>query len=190
MKARIMLKAMELMNKLGVKFTMSDLARELGVSKRALYENFLSKEDLVSAITDAIHEDLRKQDREIMQRNDLDLKEKIKMMLVAYPQALGPINDRVVYDIQRYMPNQWKRTEHFLEEKWLNIFQLIQQGTATGLLRPANIAIIQRVFTKANSGLFDYQFLEQNRLSLKVALEAMAELLVYGLETSSGPIDN
>ncbi|MDR3560436.1 MAG: TetR/AcrR family transcriptional regulator [Negativicutes bacterium] len=185
MRNRIMIKTMEAMNMSGLKFTMADLAREMGVSKSTLYENFRSKEELIGAITDTIMSDLRQQDFAIRQNNNLSFNEKLQFLLVSYPKILGPIDDRVIDDIQRYMPQEWARIKQFLDERWQNIEQLIGQGIDNGLVRPINMAVLRKLFIGANNELFDYQFLIQNGIILNDALTAMAEVLMFGIMVPS-----
>ena len=71
MRSRIIAAALAEMDEHGVRFTMSNLAARLGISKRTLYEHFDSKEVLVEAIVDAIITDLTVQRLEIVNNPDL-----------------------------------------------------------------------------------------------------------------------
>ena len=50
----------------GVKFTMDDLANNLGVSKRTLYENIDSKETLLNLLVDDIFDSITQKGKEIL----------------------------------------------------------------------------------------------------------------------------
>ena len=60
MKERIMAATMEEVNIHGLKFTMNDLAKRLKISKRSLYENFPSKQDLIDSILTILLSNLEK----------------------------------------------------------------------------------------------------------------------------------
>ena len=103
MKHRIMEVALEEMHEQGSKFTMSDLAHRLGMSKRTLYENFDSKEALIAAIFDTGLQDLKRQRIAIMNDNRLNITEKLQRMLTVKPELFGETADRVKLDYS----NQW-----------------------------------------------------------------------------------
>jgi len=51
---QIMAAALEEINKVGIKFTMSDLVKRLSISKSTLYAHFKSKEEVIGAIVDGL----------------------------------------------------------------------------------------------------------------------------------------
>ena len=62
----------------GVKFTMDDLANNLGVSKRTLYENIDSKETLLNLLVDDIFDSITEKGKEILNDATIDNLEKLK----------------------------------------------------------------------------------------------------------------
>ena len=67
MKDTILAAAIEEVTLRGLRFTMQDLATRLRVSKRSIYENFSSKEELVSYMVDAILTDMSTQEQAILE---------------------------------------------------------------------------------------------------------------------------
>ncbi len=184
---RIMKAAMEEINQHGIKFTMSNLARRLGVSKSTLYENFNSKENLIGSIVDALFDDIRQQESSYFKDEHVSVKEKLKVLLVSNPRLFGPINDRVIDDIQRHMPDEWAKIQRFRDEKWQIIVKLLNQGIAEGSIRPINLAVVQKMFIGSTNEILNYSFLTQNNLAMNEALTNMADILIHGLLT---PPDN
>lgn len=68
----------------GVKFTMDDLANNLGVSKRTLYENIDSKETLLNLLVDDIFDSITEKGKEILNDATIDNLEKLKESLLFY----------------------------------------------------------------------------------------------------------
>ena len=68
----------------GVKFTMDDLANNLGVSKRTLYENIDSKETLLNLLVDDIFDSITEKGKEILNDATIDNLEKLKRILLFY----------------------------------------------------------------------------------------------------------
>ena len=183
MRTRIMQAAIAAMQEHGIRFTMSDLARRLAVSKSTLYAYFPSKEALVGTILEAIAADIQKQQEEKLQDSSISLPEKLRAMLATFPKTIGPLNDRIIDDIRRYMPGEWTKIEQFRNSRWLITKELLQQGIASGQLRPVNLAIVRAMLFGTVDELANYQFLVQNNLTFRDALTTVADILVNGLAT-------
>ncbi|GFE59903.1 TetR/AcrR family transcriptional regulator [Geobacter sp. AOG2] len=177
----IVTKALQQINEQGLKFTTAGLARKLGVSKRALYEYFNSKEDLLGAVFDLILNDLRQQISRICYDEGLDPIEKLTALMLASPKALGPLTEQVLNDVNRFMPNQWKKFEKYFEDKWEKVELVISQGVEKGLFRAVNLAILQKIYMGTVEKLSDFNFLFQNNSTLKNAITETAEILIYGI---------
>lgn len=177
----IVIKALQQINEHGLKFTTAGLAQELGVSKRALYEHFNSKEDLLGAVFDLILNDLGQQISRIILDENLDPIAKLKALLLASPKALGPLTGQVLNDVKRFMPLEWCKFEKHFEDKWEKIELVINQGVDNGLFRAVNLSILHKIYMGTIEKISDYQFLMQNDSSLKNAIATTAEILIYGI---------
>ncbi|QEM67013.1 TetR/AcrR family transcriptional regulator [Geobacter sp. FeAm09] len=177
----IVIKALQQINEQGLKFTTAGLAQKLGVSKRALYQHFNSKEDLLGAVFDSILNDLRQQISRIALDEHLDSVEKLKALMLASPKALGPLTEQVLNDVRRFMPNQWEKFEKYFEDKWEKIELVINQGVERGLFRPVNLTILQKIYMGTVEKLSDFNFLMQNNSTLRNAITETAEILIYGI---------
>lgn len=185
LREQIMKKAFQAMNVQGTKFTMDDLTKELGVSKRTLYEYFKSKEDIIAAVLDTTFADLENQLEEILRNHELAIIPRLTALIIASPKNLGPINERVIDDIERYMPKEWAKIEAFQEKKWTMIEEVINQGVKQGLFRPVSMAILHRMFIGATNELLDWQFLKENDVTFTNALTKMAEMMIFGLSAAN-----
>ena len=63
---------------------MDDLANNLGVSKRTLYENIDSKETLLNLLVDDIFDSITEKGKEILNDATIDNLEKLKRILLFY----------------------------------------------------------------------------------------------------------
>ena len=181
LRTRILTAALHQMNTYGIKFTTVDLARELGVSKRAIYEQFPSKKILLSAVVSTILADLKQQISGIIQDKNLDTVAKLKALMLFNPKALGPINIRVIDDVKRYLPEEYAKFDACFEERWSMLAQVINQGVAAGALAKVDLRILRRIYMGAIDQLLDEHFLAANNLTLKDAMTKAAEILIWGL---------
>ncbi len=137
MRKRIMSAAVAEMDEHGVRFTMSDLAARLAISKRTLYDHCESKEVLISSIVDAVVSDLCVQRCDIVNNPDLDLREKLVRMLTIKSKVFSDVSDRVKMELSQQYPGLWKK--------------LINRRKNSGIL---SIMSLKRVLRKAASGLY------------------------------------
>lgn len=185
MRDRIIATALRLMNFNGIKFTTADLARELGVSKRAIYEHFESKEELIESALDTILAALRQQIVGMVDDESLDITDRIKTLMVFHPKALGPVSIQVIEDVKRFMPKQWAKFEEYFEERWRMLERIIGDGADKGLLANVDLVILKKIYIGTIDILLDFQFLAQNNLTFHDAMVKASDILIGGLSVPS-----
>lgn len=181
MRNRIMAMAMEEMNERGIKFTMQDLARRLGISKRTLYEYFSSKEDLIGIIVDTALTDIHSQRATVLLDGKLSIVEKLQKIITARQSVFTEVNDQVSLEIKRFMPAQWKKVEAAMDEQWDSIEMLLQQGEKAGYIRPVYLPVVRRILRGAYNEMMDYGFLAQNKVTLNEMKAHMADVILLGI---------
>ena len=127
--------------------TMDDIARELCISKKTLYQHFNDKDDLVKQVVDSF---IVKQEKDIcglctQDMNAIDILLEISKYLT---KRMNEINLSVNYDLQKYHPESWAVIEQYRETHMLeNIKQNIKNGIEQGLYRDDfNIDIIAQSY--------------------------------------------
>jgi len=166
----------------GIKFTMSDLAQKLAVSKRTLYEYFDSKEELIGAIVDQFLNDIRQQGMAVIKDDGLSMAEKIKQFQVIYPlKRYDPLMSRILDDIMRYLPEEREKINRFRDEEWDLIEEIIRKGVEAKYFRPVDPAVIKMIFNGISDQLSNYKYMSQNNLIPKEATSIMVDILLNGL---------
>lgn len=180
MRNRILAATIEEMRERGIKFTMNDLARRIGVSKRCLYEYFESKEALISCIVDASLVDIVEQRRKIISDESLSFREKLKAIPVR-ATVFSPLEGRIAEEIKRYMPKEWMRIDQFMSEDWKFVEDFLKAGIESGELRSVHLPILHKMVRGSINELVDYHFLDKNGISLTQAKTYMFDILLYGM---------
>ena len=85
LKERIVDVAIEEFTLMGLKFTMNDIARQLGISKKTIYTIFDSKKDVLEGIADRYSADFRRMQEDIEADRSLNNKQKFERILLALP---------------------------------------------------------------------------------------------------------
>ncbi len=169
----------------GVRFTMSNLASRLSISKTSLYEHFHSKNELIYSVLALAIEDIHKQENEIYADPALPVTAKIRALLKVVPKTFGPINNQHIYeDLSRFYPQEFQLLQDFRQQHLERLNSLILQGIENATVRPVNLSVLRQIVTGATQNLFTYQFLAENNLTFADALSAMSDILVLGLSSS------
>ena len=144
----IIAKVSELYLKYGIKsVTMDDVSRELGISKKTLYQHFKDKDDLVKKVVVYQMSFLAAQ-MEKLSDNKMNAIEELFCVSKFISKYLKQINPSVSYDLQKYYPQVWKdinmdRRGHIFNR----IKENMQKGIKEGLYRDnINIDIIARFY--------------------------------------------
>lgn len=178
---RIMREAMKEMNEHGVRFTMDDLARRLGVSKRTLYENFSSKEEIIGFILQNALAEIKEKREAILKDNQLDAREKFKQIMAVRSSLCAESTDRVGIEIKKCMPEQWKKVEADIEEVWEVLENLIHEGEKNGSFRPVFFPAVRVMFKGAFYEFANHNFLLQHKVTMKEMIAFMTDILLFGL---------
>ncbi|WP_303720159.1 TetR/AcrR family transcriptional regulator [Malonomonas rubra] len=178
---RIQIETLRLMNEKGMNFTVAELATQLAVSKRCIYERFASKTDLVVSVLDEILADLQLQVRKIVRSRQMETIDKLKALMTMSPKALGPLSSRLIADVKRLLPEQWISFEIFFDDRWQEIQNLVEQGVQQGLFRPVDLTILQQIYRGAINELIEYQYLTRCNQTFHNAIVAATDMLIYGV---------
>jgi len=134
--------------------TMDDIARQAGVSKKTIYQEFSDKGELVyQTFSSALAQDICKMET-FPQLKD-GVIEHLIGMTTYIRQRFGDMNPLVMNEIQRYYPEAWQLFEDFKDSHvYQEIVALLEQGIEEGYFRPeidtrilAMMRIEQMMFT-------------------------------------------
>jgi len=138
----------------GIKFTMDDLARRLGISKRTLYEHFSSKVDILDSIIDVTLAEFDEQTRRILDNPNLILLEKIRKVIVVVPEHNDFYDLRILEQLKRSYPAQWERANREMHQ-WDDLKGLLEEGIRMGVIKNVNIDLLMRLIIDATNATMD-----------------------------------
>jgi AcrR family transcriptional regulator len=129
-KNQILKEAAKLFIRYGIKtITMDDVATQLHVSKRTLYELFNKKHDLIDEIVSSHI----KAESELLMKLISESENAIDIMLKSSKYILhmySKLRPSVLFDLKRYYPDIWKKVEHFNNDY---IRQMIEKNLIRGI---------------------------------------------------------
>ena len=185
MREMIMAAAIKEINKHGLRFTMNDIAAQLHVSKRSLYENFPSKGALIEAVTDKTLRWVFAREKEIFQ-SQAEPAEKIRLLLTLRPYEMEVFQRHVLEDLRVMFPEQWRKVEQGRRQRGAYIEALLREGMAAGVFAKVNVKMAGALLQSALEKFSAEEFLARNSLSHEKAMEQAFDLLLHGIAAHQG----
>jgi AcrR family transcriptional regulator len=130
LKQHILKKAFNLFMRYGIKsITMDDLSRDLGISKKTLYQYVENKADLIEQLFQQ-HIEEEKRIMAHIQRESVDAIDELLKIARYVMQKLHELSPTTVLDLQKYYPNTWREMEALHQR---HVFAIIKQNMERGI---------------------------------------------------------
>lgn len=181
MKTKIIEAAIAEFTKNGLKFTMSDVAQSLSISKKTIYTVFESKQALMMGIADKYAADFRIMQHEIETDPSLDTVEKITKILIGLPSRYQNIGLREMYDFAEKYPKVYKRLMASVNDGWKLAESYIEQGIQEQKIRPVSVPIVMAMVEGTVHKFLDSRILVDNGLSYEEGKEQMINVIINGI---------
>ncbi len=188
---KILQQVSELYFKYGIKsVTMDDVARELGMSKKTLYEYFSDKNDLVGQFLDFHIQKIRvvfeveKVDKDD-KGNAIDHLLFISKIMMNFLKDLNP---SVHYDLQKYYPEIFKSLFEYKRNNMLDsVKQNVLRGMKEGLYRKdLNPEIIAHIYVSRVEASMDADFLRNKDITHSELFTEMITYHIRGISSKKG----
>jgi hypothetical protein len=186
----ILVKTRELYSKYGIKsITMDDVARELAISKKTLYQYVTDKDDLVGKFIDYEIE-LRQEEIFKCFKIGFNAIEELFEISIFMNRMVRTQNPATEHDLRKYYPHHYQKTVTVRREGIYNyILMNLKKGKEEGLYRPEmNEEIIGKLFL---SRLENESFKELFTVEEFSSPGLFFEVLIYhirGIATKKGII--
>jgi len=188
MKDQILLKATEMFLTLGFKsVTMDDIAAEMGISKKTIYQHFSTKPDLVKEVTLKLFESISCGIDTISENNLNPIEElfEIKNFVL---QHLKNESASPIYQLQKYYPKLFSS----LKQKQFQIMQKcvienLEKGVKKGLYRAdIDVDFISRIYFIGVTGIKDNDMFPLKNYAMKNLMNQYLDYHLRGICTPNG----
>jgi AcrR family transcriptional regulator len=187
-KERILLKSNELFNRYGIRsVSMDDIATQLGMSKKTIYQYYTDKDDLVCAVFTATIEENRAScclDRQTADNAIHEVFLAFDRMIVMFTN----MNPSILYDMEKYHPSMFKRFREFKNGFLYEMIKTnIERGINEGIYRPdIDIDILTRFRIHCIMLSFNADVFPGNKTQIVKIEMQILEHFLYGLATAKG----
>lgn len=182
LKEKIMEATIDEFNEKGIKFTMDDLAKRLGMSKKTLYTVFKDKETLFIETANYCFDAIKKSEAKILEDEHLDVVEKIKRILVVLPEQYKNIDWRKIYAGKEKFPDVYKEIKRRLESDWSATIALIEQGVKQEKIKPICIPVLKVMVQATIEQFMNTPVLIEYEINYEQALQEMIKMIMEGIQ--------
>jgi TetR/AcrR family transcriptional regulator, cholesterol catabolism regulator len=187
-KERILVKSNELFNRYGIRsVSMDDIAAQLGMSKKTLYQYYTDKDELVNAVFDVVLSINKNNCTECIKKGDNAIHE-IFLSFDIMEEMLKTMNPSVLFDMQKYHPSAFKKFDDFKNGFLYKIIKAnLERGVKEELYREdidTDILARYRLHTVLLS--FNPEVFPTVKTNAVYIEQQLIECFLYGLSTLKG----
>lgn len=183
MKEAILNKSLKMFVNHGFKsITMDDIAKEMGISKKTIYQHFESKNDLVAATVDYVFDSATCRMKKIAETTETPIHEHFDMKNCVGDLFGHNIQPSAIYQFNKYYPELAKKIEKKRHDNFEStIIRNLEDGVRLGYYREdTDIEFIGRVFFLSSSSFLSNDIFEE-LLKSKTIEELNTKFLEYHL---------
>ncbi len=178
----------EMFFRLGIRnLTMDDVARELGISKKTLYQHVENKDDLVKKVMLVGIEEDRAAHLTIVggSKDAVDEMLGVARYVIGQVRQIKPI---LMFDLQRHYPDAWAMMDDFhTHDIKIWVKKNIERGIREGLYRPeVNPEIVASIYVAASANICDERFFPHGKFAFEEVILQFMTNHVFGICSEKG----
>ncbi len=187
-KERILIKAEELFMQYGIRsVSMDDIANNLGMSKKTLYQYFADKDELVDAVVDGHIKEIQADCLTCRS----DAKDAIDEIFITMERILAEFNNMnpmLLYDMEKF---HFKAYQRFRDHKDKFVLQIIRNNIEWGVRdelyrHDVNLDVMSKFRIESMMIPFNVSVFPPGKYNLAKTSELLIEHFIYGLATIKG----
>ena len=187
-KERILEKATDLFMRYGIRsVTMDEIAAQLGISKKTIYQFYADKDEIVEAV---VGQEVKRSELECAhcQKDSENAVHEIFMAMQQTEEMLKGMNPLIMYDLEKHHP---KASKKFKDHKYQFLFKAMKENLQRGIdeelyRAEMNIDIIAKNRIESVFMAFNQDIFPHNRYRLNDVLYEIGYLFLYGITTLKG----
>lgn len=187
-KLEIVKKVWELYRQYGIRsVTMDDVVKELGISKKTLYQYFNDKTEMVHDVMEYDYASKKQDFSECFDKKDNAVEELINYSLVQLSMITSH-RPSLIYDLKKYYPDLFNKFQDKKREQMLNgLLMNLQRGKAEGLYRKEiNEELIARLNLTRVEGMLNSKLFRLEELMSKEFFREAFTYHAYGIVSDEG----
>lgn len=166
---------------------MDDIARHIGMSKKTLYQNFKSKDEIVNTLV-AINLKTNDERLKQLEKDSKDAVQEIILIMKHISEMFSRINPNLFYDMQKYHPEAWKRFQEFKQRLMINMVETnLKQGIQEGYFRnDINVKILAKMRIEQVEIAMNPMAFPPDKFKIDEVQLTMIDHFLHGITTLKG----
>jgi TetR/AcrR family transcriptional regulator, cholesterol catabolism regulator len=187
-KERILGKAADLFSRYGIRsITMDEIASQLGISKKTIYQFFTDKDEMVSAVIDQEIQ-RNEMDCNLFRSQAADAVHQIFLALESLEEMLKYTNPLMLYDLEKHHPRSFQKLKEY---KYRFLYQILmdnlQWGMGEELYRSdLNRDIVAKNRIESTFLIFNPDLFPHSRYKISEVNVELSMLFLHGVVTPKG----
>ena len=182
---KILKGTIQVFNKKGLKLTMDDVADELKISKKTIYKEFSSKDEIFETMVDYVFDNIKIREKEILGSSEYSTIEKIRLFLAAMPEGYRNINFQELHPLKEKYPKVYKKLQKRLETGWEPAFELLEKGKQEGVIREdVDFKIFKIMMEASLERFFEKDVMKGSGRKYNDYLNEVVDILLCGITAS------
>ncbi len=188
-KNKILEKASELMMQYGIRtVTMDDISKDLGISKKTIYQYFKDKKDLINNVTE-LHLAIEKTRFEATEEDSADSVHELMLISQCLRVSMQDMKMNILNELQKFYPESWEMYEDFKRNTMMcSIKRVIIKGQNEGFFRkeidPELMAIVR--MEQVQSFILNQNLYPKEKYTLAEVQMHLFDHFMHGLFTIEG----
>jgi AcrR family transcriptional regulator len=180
MKENILNVAAELISKYGLKkFTIDEIAKELKISKKTIYQHFQSKDEI---IRDFFITTLESDQNSVISTLNSEMNFLDKIHSIIYSNHTYRIPLALLNEAKQFYPAEWAKIEELKHFKTRSIQKLLEQAKTDGIIKPeVHFGVLSKMLEEISDIFIDYPFLLENKLTTAEAIDEALKIVFQGV---------
>lgn len=187
---RIIREALREINCRGSDFHMDDLARNLRISKRTLYEHFVSKQAIIEESLLSMMSEIQEEHRRLLADPDMTTEEKIISFFKVKSNNITVLSVRKTTDLMKKMPDVCKKLEVARKADWDILGQLLDIAQQEDDFKPFDKFLLLHMLYSAADDVINYFDKVKHDYSFPEYMERCICVILYGIKTDRGQLTN
>jgi TetR/AcrR family transcriptional regulator, cholesterol catabolism regulator len=187
-KERILTKAADLFSRYGIRsITMDEIASQLGISKKTIYQFFTDKDDMVLAV---IEQEIARNEMDCnhFRQEAADAVQQVFLALESLDEMLKYTNPLMLYDLEKHHPKAFQKLREY---KYRFLYQIlmdnIQWGMDTEVYRNGlQKDIVAKCRIESAFLVFNPDVFPHTRYKISEVNYELAMLFLHGVVTPKG----
>jgi TetR/AcrR family transcriptional regulator, cholesterol catabolism regulator len=167
--------------------TMDEIAAQLGISKKTIYQYFTDKDEMVEGVVDNHIRD-NEEKCKLFKRQSENAIQEIFIAVDETEEMLKVMNPLIMYDLEKHHPQSHRKfRDHIYRFMYQMVKENLQRGIAEELYRPElNLDIVAKHRLESAFMCFNQDVFPHNRYKISDVCRELAMLYVQGVATQKG----